>query len=319
MDIVRIKKEELKYFSGLAPVEALGIMTLPNAAAIGAVEKHDAAGLLLFTKQGEESITIEWLYVDELFRGTGVGGMLMETIFDIARQLKVKRVCARLIQDELFEAWQIYLMQWGFSWRKTLPGEWNITAEELLSVPLSTSSIKMKDELRHIRPLSKVASGDLARAVKNAENEGESILYDVIGDGRYLDPELSVVYMKDEKITGMLLIHKSANIVYPAVFWAEGRDRSVMSALVEGSLKFGEKNLKDHDMIRITASDDDLYGFERELLANIPGIRENTVYMMQASPNAPYESGEEDTELKDLFMPADIPTGGFTVTDIEVR
>ena len=64
MEIVRVKKEEIKYFAGVAPVDVLGLMTLPNAAALGAVENNEAAGILVFTKQGKESLTIEWVDVE---------------------------------------------------------------------------------------------------------------------------------------------------------------------------------------------------------------------------------------------------------------
>jgi len=316
MEIVKVKREEIIYFSGLAPVEALGILTLPNAAAIGAVEGKDAAGLLIFTRQGKESITIEWLYVDEKFRGMGAGSMLMEKIFDIAEKLRVKRVCARLNQDENFEACQLYLIQWGFSWMQTLPGEWNLTAKELFSLPFARKVLKMDADVPDILPLSEINKKDLAKAVKEAEKEGTSILYDVAGDYKSLDPNMSVVYSKGGKICGMFLIHRKGGILYPAALWAKDMDQAIISALFAGCLKSGSKNLKDKDTIRITATSTGLYDFEKKLLS---GISEKTVYMMQAPSDMLKKAEQEPVSIKDLFMPKDIPTSGFAAVDFEVR
>ena len=316
MEIVRVKKEELKYFAGVAPVDVLGLMTLPNAAALGAVEDKDAVGILVFTKQGKESITIEWLYVDEEYRGMGAGAMLTEKTFDIAERLKVKRVCARLTQDDNFEAKQIYLMQWGFSWMKTLPGEWNITAKELFNLPFSKKVLKMKEAVPDVKPMSEISKKDLAKAVIDAEKAGANILYDVVNNGQYLDPDLSVVSTRNGKINGLFLMHKRANVIYPAVLWSKDNDPSIISRLFAGSLKYGEKSIKEKDTIRITANNDDQFAFEKKLINN---IGEKTVYMMQASSDMLKKLGEETLNFKNLFMPADIPTGGFAVADVEVR
>ncbi len=316
MEIVRVKKEELKYFAGVAPVDVLGLMTLPNAAALGAVENNEAAGILVFTKQGKESLTIEWLYVDEEYRGLGAGGMLTEKIFDIAERLKLKRVCARLAQDDNFEAQQIYLMQWGFSWMKTLPGEWNITAKELFNLPFAKKVLEMKEDVPDVKPMSEVSKKDIAKAVTEAKKEGASILYDVINDDQYLDPNMSVVSTKNGKITGLFLMHKRANVLYPAVLWAKDNDPSIISGLFAGSLKNGSKTLKEKDTLRITAHNDNFYDFEKKLINN---IGEKTVYMMQASSDMLKKIGEETLNFKNLFMPADIPTGGYSVVDVEVR
>ncbi len=317
MEIVRVKNDELKYFAGVAPVDILGLMTLPNAAALGAVEKKDAAGILIFTKQGRESLTIEWLYVDQDFRGRGAGAMLTEKVFEIAEKLKVKRVCARLTQDEDFEARQLYLMEWGFSWMKTLPGEWNITAKELFNLPFAKKVLQMKEDIPDVKPISQITKKELNQAVINAEKKGASILYDVVNNGQFLDPSMSVISTKNGKINGMLLMHKRANVLYPAVLWAENNDPKVISGLFAGAIKYGSKTVKEKDTLRITAHNNGLYDFEKKLISN---IGEKTVYMMQASSDMLKKLGEDTAiSFKSLFMPADIPTKGFSVADVEVR
>lgn len=119
MKIVRIEQGQEKFFANVAPGRILGLMSRPNAAAIGAVDDGKALGIMIFTLQGEESVTIEWLNVEQERREEGIGAQLIEQIFDIARYLDVKRVCVNLDQDNDFENMQLYLMNWGFNWQKT--------------------------------------------------------------------------------------------------------------------------------------------------------------------------------------------------------
>ena len=141
MEIVKVTADTAKYFSGVASKEALGLLSLPNAAALGAVEGKDAIGILIFSSQGKTSLTIEWLYVDEEHRGIGAGAELIEKLFDIALKLNVERVCVRIVQDEDFEAKQLYMLDFGFGWSRTLPGEWNLTAKELYLTPFGQKAV----------------------------------------------------------------------------------------------------------------------------------------------------------------------------------
>ena len=122
MKIVKIDRGQERYFANVAPGRVLGLMGIPNASAIGAVEDGNALGIMIFTVQGAESVTIEWLNVEQERREEGIGALLIEQIFDIARFLEVKRVCVHLRQDDDFENMQLYLMNWGFNWQKNSSG-----------------------------------------------------------------------------------------------------------------------------------------------------------------------------------------------------
>ncbi len=122
MKIVRIDRGQEKYFANVAPGRILGLLDLPNASAIGAVEDGNALGIMIFTVQGDESLSIEWLNVEKERREEGIGAQLIEQIFDIARYLDVKRVCVNFKQDDDFENMLLYLMNWGFNWQKNSSG-----------------------------------------------------------------------------------------------------------------------------------------------------------------------------------------------------
>ncbi|MBE5826572.1 MAG: GNAT family N-acetyltransferase [Butyrivibrio sp.] len=324
MKIVQVNKDDAVFFSGVAPKNMLGLLGLPHAAALGVVERSLGVGILIFTQQAEESITIEWLYVDEEYRGFGFGASLMEKIFETAEFLKVKRVCARLPQDENFEALQLYFLQWGFGWRKTLMGEWNVTARQLYESPFARKVATIDQKYSDIKPFFEISNKAFSDAVERATGEGHGMLYDVVAGRKYLDKDVSLVSMSKGKINGYFLVHRGENVVYPVALWSEGNTPVVISHLLGSAIKEGAKVLGADDVIRVTAGSDDTLEFIRQVM---PAKLEETAYMMQA--DADYLSNPDNMdddfgvggayEVKDLFRPEDIPEGGFVVTDVEVR
>jgi len=324
MEIVKVTADTAKYFSGVASKEALGLLSLPNAAALGAVEGKDAIGILIFSSQGKTSLTIEWLYVDEEHRGIGAGAELIEKLFDIALKLNVERVCVRIVQDEDFEAKQLYMLDFGFGWSRTLPGEWNLTAKELYLTPFGQKAVNTDIDKEMIKPLSEVSQKELSGALKKAKDEGKTILYDVGKNRKYLDSDISTIAISKGKVIGMLLMHRSKHVLFPVVLWAEKENVSVIANLIGASMKAGVKSLKGKDVIRITVENDRA----EELLEKIVGKQEEKpVYMMQAPADALKRAESFDIDnyldgayaMKDIFSPEDIPEGGFTVEEVEVR
>ena len=316
MDIVKVTEKQAKYFAGVAPEEYLGMLSMPNVAAFGLVIEHMGVGIMIFSRQGKESLTIEWIYVDEVLRGSGYGAQLMEKIFEAAKILGVNRVCARIPQDENFEAMQLYLLQWGFGWKKTLPGEWNLTVDELLAYPFVEKSLSVKADIPGICKFAKVSNKEIAPAIKDAAKGGRTFLYNVISNRKNIDPDFSVVFKSGNKVEGMLLFHRSGHVLYPVLLWAKKDDTKIISALISASVKAAKDILKGSDVIRITAYGDRSFGFIKYLM---PDLKESEAYMMQADADALDRLLEEDIAYKDLFLPDDIPAEGFSVLDIEVR
>lgn len=324
MKIVRVNADTAKFFAGVAPEEVLSLLSLPNASALGAVEDKEALGILVFTYQGKSSITIEWLYVDEEYRGIGAGSQLMEKVFEAAKAVKAENIYARLVEDEDFEAMQLYMLNWGFNWRETLPGEWNITAKELYTTPFGQKAISTNIDKDIVQPLSKISQKMLAEAVQKAKDERRTILYDVIKNRKSLDAELSRVAVSKDKVVGMLLIHRSNHLLIPVLLWAENDSKEIIANLIGASMQAGVKTLKGKDTIRFTA------GSERtnSLISRIVGAEESKpIYIMQADADTliRQEAFDIDTAMdgayaiKDVFSPEDIPEGGFKAEEVEVR
>ncbi len=103
MKYFEIKKEELKYFADMAPVDIMEKTVLKNVYAIGAAERESGlpAGILIFSHDGaaphsggavkgssdEESLGLPvfthlWIYVLQDKRGNGIGTGLMHSFFD---------------------------------------------------------------------------------------------------------------------------------------------------------------------------------------------------------------------------------------------
>ncbi len=320
MRTVKITKEQSGYFAGVAPSEILGLLSLPNGAGIGVVTEDEVVGAAIITGQGNESITIEWLYVDEDHRGKGYGVKLMEEVYATAKKLGVKSIRARMTMDEDFDAKQLYLLQWGFGWRDTLPGEWDVTMKDLFLQPFAKKAATSKEKIPDVKTLAEVEKRDLSEAVKRAAKEGKPMLYNVEADRRFLDPKLSVVSYSKDKINGMLLIHRCENVLYPVLFWAEKNDPRIISRLFGAMFQGGVTSVKAGDVVRITAGSDLTYDYIERLMPDIPGAR---VYVMQADTDAIDRLKDRDNDetyvVKDLFKPEEIPFGEFEVESFEVR
>ncbi len=322
MEIIRVKESQIEFFAGVAPAEVMGLVSLPNCGAIGAVDNGYGIGLLVFTEQTKGSITIEWLYVDSKYRGKGAGAMLMETIFEVANKLGEAKILARLPLEDDFEEMQFYLFQWGFGWKKTLPGEWNLKVKDIYSSVFAQKSITQS--YTGVKHLEEVTKKELQEAIKKAENNGTRILYDVDKYRKYLDPKLSFVSKSKDGVNGMLLFHRAENVVYPVVFWIENDDPKIATNLLGTAYKKGRKILNLKDIVRITTATNKIHNYVKQLL---PRFKKSGIYMMQASTDVLEKLADADIDtmmdgaylMKDMFHPEDIPAGGYKVVGVEVR
>ena len=323
MEIVKVRAEHAQLFSGVAPEDVLGMLSLPNCGAIGAVEDKKGIGLLVFTGQ-KDSITIEWLYVDEDYRGIGAGAELVENAFMIAEKLGAERLLLRLPEDENFEGLQLYFMEWGFGWRKTFPGDWEFTVKEGCNTQFGKKALTIKGDIPNISPLSKVPHKDIKVAAKKAEEEGRTILYDIDKNRNFLDQELSVVCSYKGIVKGMLLFHRADSVIYPVVLWAENDNSTIIANLIGSAVRSTVRSAKLTDVVRIISGSDRTGEYLEQVL---PDIKPRTIVMMQADTDALERILNEDIDssldgafrMKDLFSPEDIPSGGFTVVDFEAR
>lgn len=319
MELVRVKESQSKYFAAVAPREVLGLLSLPGCIAVGAVDDIRGVGIIVLSASGKKDLTIEWLYVDEDFRGKGYGGALMEKAFEIGKANSFEKINARLFKDDDFEALQLYLLQWEFGWTKTFPGEWNALISDVYTQPAVLKMIENKGNLSGIKPLSEVSNKELSLGINDAVQNGYNMTYDCIKNRAFLDKEISVVSMAGDKVNGFFLLHRSGKVLCPVALWAKGDDLALAGKLIGAATKHGVSKLKTSDIIRITTTTDATYKYASLLLS---GLEDKEVYVMQADVNAleriSVSEGESD-DFKSLFFPEDIPEGGFSVCDFEVR
>ncbi len=319
MELVRVKERQSNFFASVAPREVLGLLSLPGCIAVGAVEDGLGVGIIVLTASDKKDLTIEWLYVDEEHRGKGYGASLMEKAFEICKENSFENINARLFRDDDFEALQLYLLQWEFGWTKTFPGEWNVSIGDVYTQPAVKKMVEHKGDLSGIKPLSEVSNKELALGIKEAIESGNNMTYDCIKNRAFLDKELSVVSMARDKVNGFFLLHRYGKVLYPVALWAKGDDLALAGKLIGAAAKNGVSKLKASDTIRITTTSDASYKYASLLLS---GLEDKEVYVMQADVDALERiSVSEDAadDFKSLFFPEDIPEGGFSVCDFEVR
>ena len=80
--LTRIVKENMEFFEDLLPEGGLQ----PGEEALGVLsEEDDTVAACVFRKEGD-TVTVEWLYVDPEYRRRGVGGNLLKTLADFAKE-----------------------------------------------------------------------------------------------------------------------------------------------------------------------------------------------------------------------------------------
>ncbi len=324
MKIVSISKEKASYFKAVAPQSVLGLLSFPGFGALGAIEDRGCVGIIVFSKKSDDYLTIEWLYVDEEYRGEGFGALLIEKVFSVGKSLGAKYVRARIPYDEVFEDMQLYLLEWGFNWVKTIPGEIEITVKNLYKTSFAKKAVVMREGIPSVQTLSGISNKDFAEGIKSLKEDGKPLLFDIEKNREYLDPDISTVSSVKGKINGMILFKREENIIYPVATWVKNSDMRIATNLFATVLKNGVKHIGADDIIKFYAGTENDFFFMKRV---IPEIEETSIYVMQAPIDAIDKLYEEDVDtsldgafaMKDAFMPEDIPGSGYSVVEVEVR
>ncbi len=324
MKIVSISKEKASYFKAVAPQYVLGLLNFPGYGALGAIEDRKCVGIIVFSKNSDEYLTIEWLYADEEYRGEGVGAQLIEKVFSVGKRFGVKYVRARIPDDEAFEDMQLYMLEWGFNWVKTLPGEIEIAVKNLYKTSFAKKAVVMRGKMPGVQSLSEVSNKDFAEGIKSLKKDGKPLLFDLEKNREYLDPDISTISVVNGKINGMLLFKREGNIIYSIATWVKNSDMRIATNLFATVLKIGVKHIGTDDVIKFYSGTENDFFFMKHV---IPEIEEKIIYVMQAPIDAVDRLYEEDVDtsldgafaMKDAFMPEDIPDSGYSVVEVEVR
>jgi GNAT superfamily N-acetyltransferase len=208
-----ITKENQKLFDMYIPVQARDDFDI----AIGAVihktgETGETAGVIL--AQAEDNrLEITWIYVGAAFRRQGIGTALINRLKSCADFEPTLSGVFLQFPADTAEALESLLLKENFTVEDGESSVYNLTVADMSSNPFWK---KKPPLVENIVPLSDVFDVSLREFEVSAAGRG--VMINPINRCEY-DPALSMVYVKDKKIAGALLIERDgADIVLSRVY-----------------------------------------------------------------------------------------------------
>lgn len=138
MDIIRLDKEQIKYFADMDPFSFGDKLDLNGYFAVGALAHNKAKNVdipmgLMICSLIEQGLVVEWICIGEKFRGYGIGEKLLITAFDLAAEIGCGKVFAYINEySEGFAQSQLmYLQDRLFKEEYPVLGEWNNAIGEM--------------------------------------------------------------------------------------------------------------------------------------------------------------------------------------------
>ena len=140
MDIIRLDKEQIKYFADMDPFSIGDKLDLNGYFAVGALAHNKSKDVdipmgLMICLLIEQGLVVEWICIGEKFRGYGIGEKLLTTAFDLAAEIGCGKVFAYINEySEAFAQSQLmYLQDRLFKEEYPVLGEWNAAIGEMVA------------------------------------------------------------------------------------------------------------------------------------------------------------------------------------------
>ncbi len=301
MILQNVSVKEINNYLHLDPFDRLWKVALPGYVCIGALEKSEGEpiGVLLYSTFWDE-LMIDWIFVTEEFREAGVGELLLNEVFEQALLGGRQFVCAGISCDKreskLFPNREGYFGLHYFEEGYETSGEWNITLKNLkdsfsdVGEPASTIYLDLLDKKKF-------------KAVFDAfeDSPKKELLFPLWEKPELLDPAISVLHSKKDRLSGALFMVKVQNRLYVAGHLAE--DKKCFESMIKVMVDAALEKYPENAMVTFR----DVYREDGGLLSEISKDR-NTKYRIRVADterfyNAQTYGPDEDYELMDKFMP----------------
>ena len=248
MEIIKLKPDQMEFFSHLDPFDFASISVLPGAFALGAVEQDEdgndiPAGLCVFRKT-TDSLRIEWIAVANDYQMQGIGDELCYSVVTLAKDMGVPRVEAAFYEnpgrDEICEGEREYFMDRDFDRDGGDVCYAMVTLSEIRNLPYFNGSRGVKK----LTSLSKMTSAEIKTMTAELEGKKHYGAICPIADGvDSISKELSYSIPSASGTGGGLLVFAEGGVIAPVAMGAND-DVLVPSLLytaLEASDIFDEK------------------------------------------------------------------------------
>ncbi len=269
---LQLKPEHLDHFRYLDFYGKLDLLSRPDAFAIGATvenseTKTDEPAGLLVAKTEEDRISVEWLYVDEAYRGRGIGGFLLSLMFreSLARGFDslAVRVSEMYVNNGLPWNPKGFFKECLFVKEEPEMPEWDFSATMLYDKKDAFLHTKKKCVLR---PLSDVPEKTLDHMFQKVKEDGNAP-YDIDACKSMADPELSYALYENKEPKGIVLVQRTENNIYPFCFDAQEKRAA---DFVADAFEMSEECVRPADWIHIAPTRPSVVNMFKQLEFSIP-------------------------------------------------
>ena len=240
MEVRVLERKNAKFYSGLfLPQVAEEIENSEETLSLILQSGRIAVGALA-GKLEEDSFVITSLYVAENYRREGGATLLFETLKDAVSPL-VRNIKIHYLEQEE-DGLEDYLDVCGFEEEITDTRFYRIFLEEIEEMPLFQKAYQPS---QHICSLSEIKETDLEWLNHIAEKQNS-----LLPPGGFLnaaiDKKLSIIYQKENEITGYLLFDKKeGRELMLSALWADPKNPAVAVILLREAKKKIEERGKE--------------------------------------------------------------------------
>lgn len=223
--LARIDQSQISFFEKMDPFFMLERIVLPEYFAFTAVipgteNEEDTPLGLLVGSLSEDTVNVNWLYVEKGFRGEGVGEQLLVKAIEAAQEAGIDSVTAcfddRKDRDEICLHEELYFKERDFTEWVPLPDEWETDVEQMLK---RGGSADGRIDLEAFRAFPEEEQEEIVRECLDTPEGSRFIPY----SADHIDPDICF-YADYKGKAACVLFAGCENVVFP-LFLSDTADK----------------------------------------------------------------------------------------------
>ncbi len=227
MNVLSVTKENKMLYSGFIPEELSYMLFLDEMVCLGLIDDDTEgavpAGLCIYSSDDNGVITMEWLFVDEPYRGNGYSQQLIDTVMETALMNGTDFIRAKLwtggpVTDEQED----FCYDRGF-----LPAVPDKKDRIFYFDSLKMTLLKKYKSNKSVGSI--ISFSELPSAVTNAQRV---LFFENINIPSDIDPMVSKAVIADGRIKSVLIVRRTGIAYYPSLLYTASSDDTDTEAML---------------------------------------------------------------------------------------